>query len=239
MPRNILQHVDCEASSACMVCIDIVDSCWLLRYIDLFLSISSTNPSQPPAPQKKSHTCVNFSKRCLDNKALPGTCETAPSPRCMCTKLAGFNWKSHQNLRILWFFQRTWYYDTPNNPTASLHRWWCRYWRHIFQCLSKSKTDREEQPVAQRSPKPWYTNMSLMFQADVPWMYPYYLANLDDPCVHVAGFTPQTATFHSSLQLGKHSSETSQEPLCHAILRIQPPHASKPLPKVQSTSESM
>lgn len=176
---------------------------------------------------------MNFSKRCLDNKALPGTCETAPSPRC----------HVHQVGRI----------QLQNNPTASLHRWWCRYWRHIFQCLSKSKTDREEATScpalsncnassygsAMLGPKPWYTNMSLMFQADVPWMYPYYLANLDDPCIHVAGFTPQTATFHSSLQLGKHSSETSQEPLCDAILRIQPPHASKPLPKVQSTSESM
>lgn len=56
MPRNILQQVDCKASSACMVFIDIVDSCWLLRYIDLFLSISSTNPSQPP-PKKEPHLC--------------------------------------------------------------------------------------------------------------------------------------------------------------------------------------
>ena len=71
-------------------------------------------------------------------------------------------------------------------------------------------------------PKPWYPwdydgselfNLSLMFQADVSWIYPS-----TSLCVHVAGFTPQTATFHSSLQLGKHSSETSQELEKHSVL---------------------
>lgn len=146
MPRNILQHVDCKASSACMGCIDIVDSCWLLRYIDLFLSISSTNPSQPPP--KKGATPVWISP----NAALTTKRFLAPVRQPPALDVCAPSWQDSigNHTRISEYYgiirehKRTWYYDTRNNPTASLHRWWCRYWRHIFQCLSKSKTDREE-----------------------------------------------------------------------------------------------
>ena len=216
----MLIHVDCSDTSTC--------SC-------LFPA-----PIPHSRPKKKSHTCVNFSKRCLDNKALPGTCETAPSPRCHVHQVGRIQLEiTPESQNIMGFFRE---HDTMIHEIIRLQAstgGGVGTGVTSFNASANQKQIGRKQPVAQRGPKPWYTNMSLMFQADVPWMYPYYLANLDDPCVHVAGFTPQTATFHSSLQLGKHSSETSQEPLCHAILRIQPPHASKPLPKVQSTSESM
>ena len=136
MPRNILQHVDYKASSACMVCIDIVDSCWLLRYIDLFLSISSTNPSQPPQ-KKEPHLC-EFLQTLPWQQSASWHLWDRPQPSMSCAPSWQDSIGNHTRISEYYgIFQRTWYYDTQNNPTASLHRWWCRYWRHIFQCLSK------------------------------------------------------------------------------------------------------
>ena len=60
----LLIHVDYSDTSTC------------------FCLFPAPIPHSPP--KKKSHTCVNFSKRCLDNKALPGTCETGPQPSMSC-----------------------------------------------------------------------------------------------------------------------------------------------------------
>ena len=111
-----------------------------LRWYCWFILITpSTNPSQPL--QKRASPVGIFPSAALTTKRFPAPGRPPKPSYVHQVGRIQLHWKSHQ-LRILWC-----------NPTASLHWWWCRYWRHIFQCLSKSKqTGRKQQCSAHSRP---------------------------------------------------------------------------------------